>query len=109
MFSREAQLSLTPFRLFLAALTHLPLLFLNTLPFYNQQTIINQSNTHVTHHIITTGPPVHSQAYRLSPDKLFVARNKFEYMLQLGIIHPSSSPWSSPLYMVPKKNDDWRP
>lgn len=31
-------------------------------------------------------------------------------MLQLGVIRPSSSAWSSPLHMVPKKTPgDWRP
>ena len=31
-------------------------------------------------------------------------------MLDLGIIKPSSSNWSSPLHMVPKKTEgDWRP
>ena len=30
-------------------------------------------------------------------------------MLQLGIIRPSSSPWSLPLHMVSKKNEEWRP
>nr|CAH8827542.1 unnamed protein product [Trichobilharzia regenti] len=30
-------------------------------------------------------------------------------MMQLGIIRPSNSPWSSPLHMVPKADHDWRP
>ena len=28
---------------------------------------------------------------------------ELEHMMQLGIIHPFSSAWSSPLHMVPKK------
>ena len=63
----------------------------------------------VTHHISTSGHPVHSRAGRLSPDKLRVARQEFDHMLQLGIIRPSSSSWALPLHMVPKKNGDWRP
>ena len=43
-------------------------------------------------------------------DRLKVAKKEFEHMLQLGIIRPSSSAWSSPLHMVPKKTPgDWRP
>lgn len=34
---------------------------------------------------------------------------EFEYLLQLGIVRPSSSPWSSALHMVPKKTGNWRP
>ena len=30
-------------------------------------------------------------------------------MLDLGVICPSSSCWSSPLHMVPKSSGDWRP
>ena len=64
----------------------------------------------VTHHIPTTGPPVSSRARRLSPEHLKIARREFEHMLELGIIRPSSSSWSSPLHMVPKKTQgDWRP
>ena len=64
----------------------------------------------VTHHIKTTGPPVSARARRLAPEKLQAARHEFEHMLQLGTISPSSSCWSSPLHMVPKKTPgDWRP
>ena len=64
----------------------------------------------VTHHIETTGPPVSARPRRLAPDWLKAAKREFEHMLQLGIIRPSSSAWSSPLHMVPKKTPgDWRP
>ena len=64
----------------------------------------------VTHHIITAGPPVSARPRRLAPERLPISRKEFEHMLQLGIIRPSSSVWSSPLHMVPKKTSgDWRP
>ncbi|XP_064456883.1 uncharacterized protein LOC135367514 [Ornithodoros turicata] len=62
----------------------------------------------VVHHIITTGPPVHVHPRRLSPEKFKVAKNEFEHMLELGIIRPSSSAWSSALHLVPKTTGDWR-
>ena len=64
----------------------------------------------VTHHIETTGPPTASHTQRLAPERLNIARKEFDHMLELGIIRPSSSCWSSPLHMVPKKTPgDWRP
>ena len=64
----------------------------------------------VTHHITTTGPPVSTRTRRLSPERLRIAREEFNHMLELGIIRPSASCWSSPLHMVPKKTPgDWRP
>ena len=63
-----------------------------------------------THHIKTTGPPVSARARRLAPERLTIARQEFEHMLESGIIRPSSSNWASPLHMVPKKTPgDWRP
>ena len=64
----------------------------------------------VVHHIETTGPPVAARARRLAPERLRIARAEFDHMLELGIIRPSSSSWSSALHMVPKQTPgDWRP
>lgn len=62
------------------------------------------------HHIRTTpGPPVAERPRRLAPDKLKRAKKEFETMVRLGIARPSESCWASPLHMVPKKDDQWRP
>ena len=45
----------------------------------------------VTHYIRTTGPSVHAQARRLPPDRLRIARNEFEHMMEQEIIQPSAS------------------
>ena len=53
----------------------------------------------------TTGPPIHACTRRLSPESLSVACFEFDHV---GIIHPSSSSWASPLHSVPKKSGDYR-
>ncbi len=64
----------------------------------------------VQHHIETTGPPVSTRPRRLAPERFKIAKQEFEHMMQLGIIQPSKSAWSSALHMVPKINPgDWRP
>ena len=64
----------------------------------------------VYHYINTTGPPTSSRTRRLAPERLRIAKQEFDHMLELGIIRPSSSSWSSPLHMVPKRTPgDWRP
>ncbi|XP_075741287.1 uncharacterized protein LOC142790172 [Rhipicephalus microplus] len=64
----------------------------------------------VLHHIETTGPPVYARPRHLSPEKLRLARQAFAHMMELGIVRPSSSPYASPLHMVPEStNGDWRP
>ncbi|KAG8189404.1 hypothetical protein JTE90_020218 [Oedothorax gibbosus] len=66
-------------------------------------------NHQVEHHIETTGPPVFSRARRLTPEKLAIAKQEFQYMINQGICRPSKSSWASPLHMAPKKDGDWRP
>lgn len=65
---------------------------------------------HTTHHIRTTpGPPVSCSPRRLAPDKLKIAKQEFNAMLINGTARPSDSPWSSPLHLVSKKDNGWRP
>lgn len=62
------------------------------------------------HYIRTTpGPPVSSRPRRLDPVRLKIAKQEFDEMLQTGTARRSDSPWSSPLHLVRKKSDGWRP
>ena len=71
---------------------------------------VQQPTKHGVEHFITTkGPPVHVRARRLPPDKLTAAKAEFCSMESMGIIRRSSSPWASPLHMVPKSSGGWRP
>ena len=76
-----------------------------TTPDFSQPT----SKHGVEHFIPTKGPPVHAHARRLPPDKLATAKAEFIRMEAMGIIRRSSSPWASPLHMVPKQSGGWRP
>eukprot|EP00106_Octopus_bimaculoides_P005720 XP_014773162.1 PREDICTED: uncharacterized protein LOC106871292 [Octopus bimaculoides] len=61
------------------------------------------------HYIKMTGPPVFSRPRRLTPDRLKTVKAEFEHMFQLGLIHPSTSPWASPLHLARKGDTDFRP
>ncbi len=55
------------------------------------------------HHINTKDhQPIRSAPYRVSHTERKTIRGQVEEMLQVGIIEPSTSPWPSPLVMVPK-------
>jgi cleavage and polyadenylation specificity factor subunit 1 len=68
------------------------------------------TDTHkIVHHIITTGPPTHSKVRKLGPIHYHAAKEEFQKMIDTGIVRPSSSPWASPLHLVPKKPNAIRP
>ena len=62
----------------------------------------------VKHRINTSGSPIRQPLHR-QPESLKGDMNEeVRKMLSRGVIRPSSSPWSSPVVMVRKKNGSWR-
>ena len=62
-----------------------------------------------THHYIrTSGAPCTSKVRRLPPLKMQALNEYINEMLDQGVISRSSSPWSSPIQMVMKKDGSWR-
>ncbi|GFW10561.1 transposon Ty3-G Gag-Pol polyprotein [Trichonephila clavipes] len=76
--------------------------YFNLLKLYPDLTkpnLVNRVVKHeVKHHILTTGQPVYSKARQLASDKLKLAKQEFQFMLDNDIIRPSKSQWASPLH-----------
>ena len=75
----------------------------------NLNFVVSKPTHFIKYHIETTSTTVFSHPRRLPAEKLKAAKAEFNLMLQLGIIRPSSSPWASPLHLVPKRSGDCRP
>ena len=58
--------------------------------------------------IHTTGPPICQRAYRTPLTKRQVISDLVDEMLLQGVIRPSSSPWASPVTLVPKSDGSTR-
>ena len=62
----------------------------------------------VKHTIETQGSPIRQPLRRLPVALKDAVNAEMQKMLQQDVIQPSSSPWSSPLVMVKKKDGSWR-
>ena len=75
-----------------------------------QSSYTDAEPAHGYRHVVpTTGPPLFARPRPLMGEKLVVAKEEFAKMQAMGVIRPSSSPWASPLHVVPKANGGWRP
>lgn len=66
---------------------------------------------HCDHEIplIPRAKPVYIRPYRYPPTLKDEIEKQVQEMLEKGIIQPSASPFSSPMQLVKKKDDSWRP
>ena len=62
----------------------------------------------VQHEIVTEGRPIRQPVRRVPAALQEVVETEVRNMLQLGVVRPSHSPWSSPIVMVRKKDGSWR-
>ena len=58
---------------------------------------------------LTDSVPVRRPPHRLSPPKVHFLRGKIQEMLDQGTIRPSTSDYSSPIFLVPKGENNFRP
>lgn len=57
---------------------------------------------------VIAGEPVYQRPYHIPITKLYKVDQEIQRMLQLGVIEPSDSPWSSPIVSIKKKNGEIR-
>lgn len=64
--------------------------------------------TLVKHAIKTKSEPIKQRFYPISPALQRYVNAELQEMLEQGVVEPSSSPWSSPIVMVKKKDGSYR-
>ena len=71
---------------------------------------IELGQTHVVEHTINTkdAAPIKQRAYRIASSNQEFIQKEIQTMFEKGLIRESSSPWASPIVLVPKKNGKQR-
>ncbi|XP_046671135.1 uncharacterized protein LOC124361140 [Homalodisca vitripennis] len=61
-------------------------------------------------HVIDTGgvPPIKQRYYNVSPARQKLINEELDHMLQLGVVEPSQSAWSSPIMLLDKPDGSKR-
>ena len=61
-------------------------------------------------HTIETGDahPINKSPYSLSKEQLNEQKRQVNYLLDRGLVRPSTSPWGSPVLFAKKKDGTWR-
>ena len=73
-------------------------------PYYLHQSVKHDVTHHIADHYGSSPDHTSEHIPLVYPQNAYIqiASQEFEQMMQQDIICPSSSPWSSPLHMVPK-------
>ena len=53
--------------------------------------------------------PIRQSYYRTSPEKMAILKTEIDRMLSAGVIRKSQSAWASPIILVRKADQSWRP
>ncbi|KAK9700984.1 Reverse transcriptase (RNA-dependent DNA polymerase) [Popillia japonica] len=62
----------------------------------------------VEHTIETDSAPIKQRYYPISPAMQKIVNQELDKMLAQGVVERSSSPWSSPILLIPKKDNTYR-
>lgn len=62
----------------------------------------------VEHEILCDSPPIKQRYYPISPKMQEIVDKELNEMLRLGVVQKSTSPWSSPILLVPKRDNTYR-
>ena len=75
--------------------------------FYNESRGLQEASGLLPMRIETVGDPVYQRPYRAALTKRQIIETEIDQMLADGVIESSSSPWASPVTLVPKRGGEW--